>query len=852
MEDREWRMKEFIVRDLRENLKKNILLLFAITISIALAMGMLILQGTMSNRISILSEKTGAESTIVVTSEDLFGEELIEKVRSIDEVVQVEQQLEYATEGEVNQSARTLWLLGVAKGFETMDKVEILDGRSIEFSSVQYEMLVDSKVANEESILVGDEIKVSLNGEEITFKVVGIYKRNRLSMQPCYEFYVDGEILQNHLNEEGRVNKINVRTSKQNFQTISRVTEEIQTLLGENVVCETINERKANASRDLNSFSMILGAVLAIFIFGSVYLIYSAFCVRMDERIKTIAVFKTLGANEKQIKEAFLKEGLFIGVTGGILGVIVGILVGGVLCYFYAEKDYSDVAKYFTIKLPYVMVCVLLGVVVCYLGSIRPIKRIAKISPIAAMKDVSSQQYKRVNKKKQLIHFWLGIGMLGVILVLSNQVRHIESEGMIYFFMVFLGMGTVIAMLLMVPYVIRWICRTLLWISKDKDSTELYLATQNLTNNRNNTTLITSIIITGIMIIASLHGMFSSARESVGEYVSNAFAHDYLASFEAKDYQELDEIVETIEETGVLKDYTGIAVYNYKDELSGKTFRIFGVEPEEYDDYSKLKLYSKQKEISFKELASNENICFVSRQIMIEKGYRLGDTIKFVCDGDPIELTIAASFNSFTNDGRLIYMSADHLKQINKDSKPSLLCLNKADNVSADEFEDIVRREMSSDESSILSVKTLEYTWKDDVIKGTEIFYFIFAMITMFVLFTLINNYITSILQRKSEIGMFFSLGARSKNIKRIFTNEMLLQYVVAILLGVGGSYVALYIFVQCLSAVFHADLRVYYPIEIMITSSMLLMLTFIILNHLIIKRILKINVVELIKERSI
>ena len=171
MEDREWRMKEFIVRDLRENLKKNILLLFAITISIALAMGMLILQGTMSNRISILSEKTGAESTIVVTSEDLFGEELIEKVRSIDEVVQVEQQLEYATEGEVNQSARTLWLLGVAKGFETMDKVEILDGRSIEFSSVQYEMLVDSKVANEESILVGDEIKVSLNGEEITYQV---------------------------------------------------------------------------------------------------------------------------------------------------------------------------------------------------------------------------------------------------------------------------------------------------------------------------------------------------------------------------------------------------------------------------------------------------------------------------------------------------------------------------------------------------------------------------------------------------------------------------------------------------------------------------------------------------------
>ena len=110
-------MKEFIVRDLRTNLKKNILQLFVIVVSTALTMGILILHGTMSNRISVLSEKIGSESTIVATSEKLFGMDLIEEVKNINEVNQVDPQLEYSTEGKIHQNFKNFWLLGVTKGF---------------------------------------------------------------------------------------------------------------------------------------------------------------------------------------------------------------------------------------------------------------------------------------------------------------------------------------------------------------------------------------------------------------------------------------------------------------------------------------------------------------------------------------------------------------------------------------------------------------------------------------------------------------------------------------------------------------------------------------------------------------
>lgn len=845
-------MKDFIVRDFRANFKKSMLQLFVIAVSAALTMGILILHGTMSKRISVLSDKTGLESTITATSEELFEEKLIEQIENMDGVIRVAPQIEYSAEGVIHEQFKNLWLLGVTKEFIDIDNLQLLEGSSIDFSSDELEMLVDHKVAIRENISVGDEISVAINGEDVTCKVVGIYKRNRFSMQPCYEFYVNGQILQKKLKEEGKYNKVNVVTNDQDFQTISRICEQLKEAMGENVACESVIDRRANAERDLSSFSMILWAVLAILILGSMYLIYSTFCIRMDERIKTIAVLKTLGAKEKQIKSAFLKEGLLLGAIGGVLGEIVGVLVGLCLCYFYAEKDYSDVGQYFTIKVVYIIGCILIGMVVCYFGSVQPIQRASKISPISALKNVASQQHQKINVKKQLLGFAIGVILLVIVLVLSKQAIQLDSEGLIYLYMVVLGLGSVLAMILMIPYVITLICKMIFCRAKGKDAVELYLATQNLANNRNNSTIIMSIIVAGIMIIASLHGMFSSARESVENYVTDAFANEYLIDCMTRDQEEYDETLKLFEDTGVIKNYTDIDVYNYDDELSGKTFRVFGVDPEVYDNYSRLKLYAKDKEISFKDLASDNKICFVSRQIMIENQYHIGDIIKYDQDGEDLELTIAAYFSSFTNDGRLIYMSQDNLKQIDKGSESTMFCMNKRDGVSAEEFEDAIRTALDKREFSLLSVSGFAYTWKNDVIKGTEIFYIIFAMITVFVIFSLFNNYITSILQRRSEVGMLSSLGARRKSIRKIFTYEMLIMYLATLLLGGGGSYATLYIFVQCLSAVFHADLSVYYPCEIMVTSGILLLVSFILLNCIIITRILKINEVQLIKERSI
>lgn len=845
-------MKDFIIRDFKVNFNKSILQLFMIVVSVALTMGILILHGTMSKRISIMSEKTGLESMLTVTSDELFDQDIIEQAENMDDVVQVNPQLEYNSEGVIHEDFKSMWLLGVTEQSLAFDKLRITKGRTINFSAKKLEMLVDSKVAAKENLSVGDEITVSLNTENTTFKVVGIYQRSQFSMQPCYEFYVNGQILQEKLNEVGQFNKINVVTSNQNFQTVSRISEEVKALMGENATCETVIERRENAERDLQSFSMILWAVLAILILGSTYLIYSTFSLRMDERIKTIAVFKTLGAKEKQIKSAFIKEGMLIGGIGGVLGVIAGIFVGLCLCYFYAERDYWEVRQYFVIKIMYVIGSIFIALVVCYIGSVRPIRRIAKISPISALKNEVSQQQKKLSMKTQVIRFASGLTLLVIVLLLSSQAMYIESEGLIYILMVFLGLNCVLAMFLIIPYIMTLFCKGIIWILKGKDRVELYLATQNLINNRNNSMVILSIIVTGIMIIASLHGMFSSARESVENYALHAFAHDYLIDCETKDKEEFNEIVKSIEKTGMLKDYTNIQVYNYEDELSGKVLRVFGVDPEVYNDYSTLKLYSNEKGINFKDLASDQKKCFVSHQIMIENGYHLGDTIKFKQGGEHFELTVAAYFNSFTNGGRLIYMNQEQLNLLNKDSKSSLFCVNKKNQISSEAFQDAIREALNGKEFSLLSVSEFASTWKNDVIKGTEVFYLIFAMITVFVISSLFNNYITSILQRKREVGMLSSLGARRKSIKKIFMIEMLFMYLVALLVGGIGSYVTLYIFVQCLSAVFHADLSVYYPCEIMMISGVLLIVVFMLLNLIVIKRILKTNEVQLIKERTI
>ena len=845
-------MYQYIKRDFKARLSKNIIIIVIMGLSISLVMGILILHGSMSKRISWLMDNYAGKSSITVFSEESLSIIEINKVLDIDYVRDIDVQLEYNTEGKIGDNPRSLWLLGCLQEAIDVDNVDIVEGRVIEFNSNKYEMLVDNKVANQENIKVGDDILVTLHGEEKAFKVVGIYKRNRFLMQPCYEFYVDASLLQSELGVSDQFNKINIITEDREYQTVLRVKEEINKEYPNLFTYQTIFDDKATAERELSSFSMALWAILSIFLLGSIYIIYNSFNVRMHERIKAVAMFKTIGANEKQIKGAFISQGIFMGFLGTVIGLLLGILVGAGLCYYYTEKDLSDVQSFFTIKPSYILLCLIIGILTAYIGSYMPIKKVAQLSPISAMKNSASQKYLNINTKKQFIKFLLGIIFLCIVLASTKFLMYIDNDGIIYMIMVVLGLISACSIVLVVPYTINKINQILIQLSKKYKKSELLLAAENIRNNRNNTSTIISIMIAGVLIIISLNGMFSSARGSVKEYVDLMFDHDYMILCnENEPDDELTAKIDHIDNKDIIKDYTILDVYNYIDEGSQQNYRIFAIEPKEIGDFTELKLNKIDKKLTFNSL-SDDNNCFVSKQIMIEKGYKLGDMLELEHDGANRKYKIVASFESFTNSGRLIFIDKNKISKLDNMSVTKMIFANKNENISDEDFVQVTRDIFADDKYTVMNVEDFGVSWRDDVVKGIEIFQVMFIMISCFVIFSVMNNYIVSIWARKEEVTMLSVLGSRDYSIGKMIFYETIIIFFTTLILGGLGSNITLFIFIKCLGAIFNADLHLYYPFNIAITCFMLLFITLGLLCFYIIKRILVINKVEVINEKII
>ena len=80
---------------------------------------------------------------------------------------------------------------------------------------------------------------------------------------------------------------------------------------------------------DDNLFNMVLYSmgviVIAIIMIGSVFLIYNAFNISLNERMHQFGILSSVGATEKQLRNSVLFEGFCIGLIGIPIGIIVGL-----------------------------------------------------------------------------------------------------------------------------------------------------------------------------------------------------------------------------------------------------------------------------------------------------------------------------------------------------------------------------------------------------------------------------------------------------------------------------------------------------------------------------------------------
>ena len=83
----------------------------------------------------------------------------------------------------------------------------------------------------------------------------------------------------------------------------------------------------------------ILGVLVVV---GSVFLIYNAFNISLNERTQQFGILMSVGATERQLRNSVLFEGFCIGLLGVPLGILLG-LPGVQLVLSLVEKNFANV-----------------------------------------------------------------------------------------------------------------------------------------------------------------------------------------------------------------------------------------------------------------------------------------------------------------------------------------------------------------------------------------------------------------------------------------------------------------------------------------------------------------------------
>ena len=170
----------------------------------------------------------------------------------------------------------------------------------------------------------------------------------------------------------------------------------------------------------------VVGVVIFIIMFTSIFCIRNSFAIAITEKMKMYGMLASVGTTRKQIKRNVISETLILGLIGIPLGILSGILaviilikivnvIAGELLFGNVDGIMLKVSIY-----P-IILSVVLGIVTIYLSALSSAKKASKVSPIDLLKNPNEVKLK---SKKLKVPFLISkIFGTGGVLAYKNLKR---------------------------------------------------------------------------------------------------------------------------------------------------------------------------------------------------------------------------------------------------------------------------------------------------------------------------------------------------------------------------------------------------------------------------------------------
>lgn len=398
-------MMKVALKGLALHKTRAVLTTLAVVIGVAMISGAYVVSDTMLSAAHSLSGAAYDNTDAVVLKKQAFatgnsnvgthvtvGPDVLSKIRSLPQVA--------AATGDVTEQAKLIDSKGKVIGSGPYFAVGLdpVNGKNLtpfklsagRFATGPSEVVIDKSTADKEHYKVGDRLRVVALGPERAFTIVGIAKWgtvDKFGTATAAIFSLPEAQALFHKGSSFNSILVGARSgvSKTELQSALR------SQLGPSVTVESARKQDRFTLDGLTQFVKIIRIILvafgAISIFVGAFIIFNTLSITVAQRIRELAMLRTVGAGRRQVMRSVIGEAAAMGTLGTVLGLGagLGIAKGLQAVMTAAGLDLPRVGTVFETRTAIVAAVVGIGVTV--LAAIAPALRATRIEPVAALRE---------------------------------------------------------------------------------------------------------------------------------------------------------------------------------------------------------------------------------------------------------------------------------------------------------------------------------------------------------------------------------------------------------------------------------------------------------------------------------
>jgi putative ABC transport system permease protein len=383
------------------------------------------------------------------------------------------------------------------------------------------ELVIDKRSADDAGFELGDTVNVQTQTGLEEYELVGVARFGTADSPGGATFaLMTLPAAQQRVAQPGMIDSVSIVADEGVGQR--ELAERVQAQLDDAEVltgAEITEENQDDIEQGLQFFTGFLTAFAVIALVVGAFVIYNSFSILVAQRNREMALLRAVGASRGQVLRGVLLEAVIIGGLASVAGFLLGLAVTSGLRAVMDAFGFDLPAGDIIVRPAAVVTAVLSGVIVTVVSAVVPAVRAARVSPLAAMRDVAVERTTRLRLRLVIA---IGVVVLGGL----SLVRGVAGDGGIQA----VGLGVLLIFVAAVLFGPVFARPTVQLIGAPLPAVKGMvgqLARQNAARNPKRTAATASALLIGVAIIAFFLAFNSSLRASIDNVIDDQFVGDF-------------------------------------------------------------------------------------------------------------------------------------------------------------------------------------------------------------------------------------------------------------------------------------------------------------------------------------